>query len=192
MIDPVIFPVPAVIETRRLNLRSFQAEDASELHKALDESSKQLRQYLWFLPWVAEESTLITAEIRCRKAEANFHLRTDLPYLVFERSSGSLVGSVGLHRTDWQLPKTEVGYWIRTGATGKGYAAEAVSELVSWASEKLQAKRIELVTDEENIGSRRVAEKCGFVLEGTRRNDEVSPSGSLRHNCVYAIVQTAV
>lgn len=184
--DPLLFPVPSVLETPRLHLRTFQSEDALALFNALTESAAPLQQFLWFLPWVAEMMTLNAAEIRCRKAEANFLLRTDLAYLVFDKSSGRIVGSVGLHRTDWSLPKTEVGYWLRTSATGNGYASEAISALVSWALNELGAQRIELVTDEHNLASRRVADRCGFTLEGTLRNVMRAPDGSLRHSCVYA------
>jgi RimJ/RimL family protein N-acetyltransferase len=119
MLDPMLIPVPTSLETQRLILRSFRVDDAPALHAALAESITQLRENLWFLPWVAEEPTLESALIRCTKAAANFLLRTDLPYLAFEKSSGKLVASVGLHRTDWSLPKTEVGYWARTTEVGK-------------------------------------------------------------------------
>jgi RimJ/RimL family protein N-acetyltransferase len=45
---------------------------------------------------------------------------------------------------------------------------------------------VELVTDELNTGSRRVAERCGFRLEGLLRNVMLSPDGKLRNSCVYA------
>jgi RimJ/RimL family protein N-acetyltransferase len=187
MSDPMLFPVPSSLETQRLILRSFCIEDAHALHAALSESIKELRSNLWFLPWVAEEPTLQSAEVRCRKAMTNFILRTDLPYLAFEKSSGRLVASIGLHRTDWSLPKTEVGYWVRTSETGKGYASEGVTALTSWAMNQLGAKRVELVTDEQNVGSRAVAERCGFRLEGVLRHVMQSPDGKLRNSCVYAL-----
>ena len=186
MTDPLLFPVPSSLETQRLLLRSFRAEDAPDLFAALTESIVELRSHLWFLPWVAEEPTPRSAEIRCRKAEANFLLRADLPYLAFERASGRLVASIGLHRTDWLLPKTEVGYWVRTSEAGNGYASEGVAALTAWALESLGAKRVELVTDEQNTGSRRVAERCGFRLEGVLRNVMQSPNGKLRNSCIYA------
>lgn len=189
--DPLLFPVPPMIETDRLVLRSFRVDDAPALAEALADSITELRQFLWFLPWVAEEPTLSSAEIRCRRAEAAFLLRTDLPYLAFERGSGRLVGSVGLHRTDWQLPKTEVGYWIRTGSNGRGYAREGVMALTAWALEQLGAQRVELVTDEANVSSRRVAEQTGFVLEGISRNVQRAPDGTLRANCIYARLPAA-
>ncbi len=186
MPNALTFPVPTELETPRLLLRSFRLEDAPALHEALVESVAQLREHLWFLPWLAMEPSLQSAELRCRQAQANFLLRTDLPYLAFEKSTERLVGSVGLHRTDWELPKTEVGYWLRTSETGKGYATEAVNALTDWALNTLGAKRVSLITDELNQGSRAVAERCGFQLEGTLRNDAAAPDGSLRNTCVYA------
>ena len=186
MTDPLLFPVPTAIETRRLLLRPFRADDAAALHEALVESVDALRVSLWFIPWVAETPTPQTAEIRCRKAEANFLLRTDLPYLAFDKATGRLVGSVGLHRTDWLLPKTEIGYWVRTSETGKGYASECVRALSAWALDELKAQRVELVTSEDNHGSRAVAERCGFVLEGVLHNTLRRPDGCMSHSCVYA------
>jgi RimJ/RimL family protein N-acetyltransferase len=186
MVDPLSFSVPESIETPRLILRAFRVSDAPQLHEALTESIGELRAHLWFLPWVAEEQSLQSAEVRCRRAQASFLLRTDLPYLAFNRESGRLVGSAGLHRTDWALPKTEVGYWIRSSEVGRGFASEAVNALTQWAFASLLAKRVELVTDELNAGSRSVAARCGFSLEGILRSTMQSPDGKLRNSCVYA------
>lgn len=186
MPDPLQIPVPSSLETPRLLLRSFRVDDAPLLHAALVDSIDDLRRHLWFLPWVAEAPTLQSAQARCRKAEANFLLRTDLAYLAFEKASGRLVASIGLHRTDWDLPKTEVGYWARTSDAGKGYASEAVVALTTWALQTLGAVRVELVTDEDNTRSRRLAERCGFRLEGTLHNVMRAPDGSLRSSCIYA------
>ena len=186
MPEPLLFPVPLEIQSPRLTLRPFRACDAPELHTALVESMNELRAHLWFLPWVAEDPTLQSAEVRCRKAEANFLLRTDLPYLAFESETGRLVGSIGLHRTDWALPKTEVGYWVRSTESGKGYATEGVNALTNWALESLGAKRVELVTDEQNHGSRAVATRCGFLLEGVLHNHMRARDGGLSNSCVYA------
>ncbi len=186
MTNPILFPVPRFFETARLHLRPFSVADAPALHAALAESVDELRRSLWFITWVAEEPTLASAELRCAKAEAAFLLRTDLSYLAFDKASGRLVASVGLHRTDWELPRTEVGYWVRTGETGKGYASECVDALVGWALHGLQAVRVELVTNAANTASRAVALRCGFTLEGVLHNVMRSPTGQLQHNCIYA------
>jgi RimJ/RimL family protein N-acetyltransferase len=186
MPDPLRFPVPTSFETPRLLLRTFAVADAPQLHEALVESIGELREHLWFLPWVAEDPSLESAEARCRQAAGSFLLRSDLPFLAFERGSSRLVGSMGLHRTDWPLPKTEVGYWVRTSDVGQGYATEAVQALTAWALGGLGAQRVELVPEELNAGSRAVALRCGFRLEGVLRNAARSPDGRLRSTCVYA------
>ena len=178
--------IPPAFETSRLRLRAFRVEDAAALHEALVESIAELRQHLWFLPWISEEQTPESAEARCRQAQANFITRADLPYLAFAKDSGRLVASMGLHRTDWSVPKTEVGYWVRTSETGRGFAREGVEVLVGWALSELRAVRVELVTLESNAASRAVAERCGFALEGIHRNVMRGPDGALKHRYVYA------
>ena len=140
MPDPLLLDIPSRIETDRLVLRTHRAGDGPALHEALVESLVELRRFLGHLPWIAEEQTLESAEVRCRRCEANFVARTDLAYLAFEKSSGRLVASVGLHRTDWQVPKTEVGYWVRTSAAGRGYVTEGVRAVVTCAFDRLRGQ----------------------------------------------------
>jgi len=184
--EPILLNLPDRIETPRLTLRPPRTGDGPALHAALTESLPELRRFLASLPWVAAEQTIESAESFCRNGEANFIARRDLPFFVFEKVSGSLVASAGLHRTVWQTPKTEVGYWCRTTASGKGYVTEAVNALAEYAFQHIKAVRVELITDEENVSSRRVAERSGFVLEGVLRNERRAPDGTLRNTCVYA------
>jgi ribosomal-protein-alanine N-acetyltransferase len=52
---------------------------------------------------------------------------------------------------------------------GRGYTTEAVQLLVDYLFGAKKQHRLHLVIVPENAASRRVAEKCGFVLEGTVR-----------------------
>jgi RimJ/RimL family protein N-acetyltransferase len=52
---------------------------------------------------------------------------------------------------------------------GRGYMTEAVQLLVDYLFAAKKQHRIQLVIVPENAASRRIAEKCGFVLEGTAR-----------------------
>ncbi len=53
--------------------------------------------------------------------------------------------------------------------SGHGYTTEAVQLLVDYLTDTKKQHRIHLVIVPGNTASRRVAEKCGFVLEGTVR-----------------------
>jgi RimJ/RimL family protein N-acetyltransferase len=186
MTDPLLIDLPTTVETERLIMRPPQPGDGPMLHAAIVESLVELRRFLASLPWVALEQTIESAEIYCRNAQANFLARKDLPFLLFEKSTGQLVGAAGLHRTVWTTPKTEVGYWGRVSRAGNGFVSEAVEALVAYAFGQLHAVRVELITDEENQASRRVAERCRFVLEGILRNERRAPDGTLRNTCTYA------
>ncbi len=87
------------------------------------------------------------------------------------------IGCISLKRTDWRSRTTEVGYWVSPWATGRGIASDAVLQLTGWAIREQGFERIELVAAVKNIASQRVAEKSGFVLEGTKRNAGIIHGG---------------
>lgn len=186
MTDPILIDLPTTIATERLVMRPPQAGDGEMLHAAIAESLPELRRFLASLPWVAGEQSVASAEAYCRNAQANFLARKDLPFLVLEKATGEIVGATGLHRTVWSTPKTEIGYWGRVSRARNGFIAEAVAALTDFAFASLRAARVEIVTDEENDRSRRVAERCRFVLEGVLRNERRAPDGTLRNTCIYA------
>jgi RimJ/RimL family protein N-acetyltransferase len=98
------------------------------------------------------------------------------------------VGATGLHRMDWSVPRFEIGYWIRRSFEGKGYVSEAVRALTRLAFEALGAERVEIHCGHRNLHSQRVAERCGFVLEGRLRNHRREATGELRDTLVYALL----
>ncbi|MBY8882701.1 GNAT family N-acetyltransferase [Actinacidiphila acidipaludis] len=95
---------------------------------------------------------------------------------VFTREGGLLVGSMGLLRLG-QLAapqlQAELGYWTAKEQRGKGYTAEAARAVCAWAFESLGVERIEWYAEAGNEGSRAVARKVGFVMEGTIRSKVV-------------------
>ena len=186
MTDPLLLDLPLSIETARLRLRPPQAGDGAALLPAIAESLPELRRFLASLPWVAAEQTLESAESYCRKAQANFLARTDFPFLLFEKASGKLVGSTGIHRVVWTTPKAEIGYWCRSSRVANGFISEAVLALADYAFSHLRAVRLEIVTDEDNDDSRKVALRCRFKLEGILHNERRAPDGALRNTCIYA------
>ena len=88
-------------------------------------------------------------------------------FAVEERGSGALAGSIGLFPP--QDGVGEIGYWTVAGHRGRGYTAEAVRVLSDWAFAERGLHRVELHVDPANTGSRRVAERAGFLAEGVVR-----------------------
>lgn len=63
-----------------------------------------------------------------------------------------------------------IGYWLLPEARGKGLATRAVRLVSRWALLELGLARLALLTEPANVRSRRVAERCGFRLEGVLRS----------------------
>ncbi len=87
------------------------------------------------------------------------------------------------------MPKFEIGYWCRTRITSHGYITEAVTRISAFAFDALGARRVEIRCDPRNFRSARVAERAGFTLEGTIRNNEVGTDGKLRDTRIYASIR---
>ena len=77
-----------------------------------------------------------------------------------------------------------MGWWLRAGATGHGYATEAVRALSALAFDH-GVERVEAHTDPDNAPSRALAERAGFVLDEIREDAHDRPDGVHRPDCVY-------
>jgi RimJ/RimL family protein N-acetyltransferase len=89
-------------------------------------------------------------------------------HAVTDSSSGRVLGSIGLGRENDGV--CEIGYWVRADARGKGAMTRALVLLSRDALTRDGVERVQLRADVENAGSRRVAEKAGFTLEGVLRS----------------------
>ncbi|MBO1329962.1 GNAT family N-acetyltransferase [Streptomyces sp. VRA16 Mangrove soil] len=81
---------------------------------------------------------------------------------------GGLVGHVVLKGVESGKPSAEVGYWTAAHARGRGVAPRALEALTLWAFDTFGAdglRRVELVHQEDNTASCRVAEKSGYAFE---------------------------
>jgi RimJ/RimL family protein N-acetyltransferase len=188
-LDLLLIDVPERIVTERLILRCPQPGDGAALNAAVAESLESLRPWM---PWAQGLPGERESEATCRRMNGRFRLRQDLAMFLFERregdAEGDFVGGTGLHRIDWALRSFEVGYWCRRSHAGLGFTGEAVRALTAMAFHALGARRLQIRTDAANGASRRVAERCGFVLEGVLRSDALTPQGEPRDTCVFARV----
>jgi len=75
-------------------------------------------------------------------------------------STNEMVGSVGYTMTG--ASTADFGWFIRRPFWGKGYASEAVQLMLSTARGAARLKRVYASCDARNVGSVRVAERCGF------------------------------
>jgi RimJ/RimL family protein N-acetyltransferase len=178
-IPPGMRPFPISLHTARLTLHLPDDQDARLEHEMILESL----DHLW--PWFsfrAEPPTLAQRMELAARQRADAAAGTGATYVVFARNQA--VGTVWL---EVQGPKATMGWWLRAGATGHGYATEAVRALSELAFD-FGVERVEAHTDPDNAPSRALAERAGFVLHEILQDVHDRPDGVRRRTCVYALL----
>jgi len=178
-----LIPVPGEIRSARLLLRPLRETDAGQILAAIEESREHLAPWL---AWPPNIQTLDDARDLCIRWAARWNLRTDLGFGIFSAADGRVLGAIGLHDPNWALRSFEIGYWLRTSAVGAGNVTEAVQLQAIMAFEMLEARRVEIRCDPNNLSSRRVPERLGIPLGGHLRNAWLDPHGNVRDTLVYA------
>ena len=63
----------------------------------------------------------------------------------------------------------DIGFSLKRSAWGHGYATEACRRLLQFAFQETPLKEVVATFEEENISSKNVLEKAGFINRGTQR-----------------------
>jgi ribosomal-protein-serine acetyltransferase len=184
----VLLNLPLPIITPRLILKSPKVGDGVIVNEAVLESFDTLNQ---IMPWAKEKPSVDDSEEFVRQAAANWILKkNDEPYLplfMFDKKTSRFVGGAGYHHFDWSVPCIEIGYWIRSTYAGYGLMTEAINALTQYAFKQLDVRRITITCDVNNVRSKKIPERLGYVLEGTlKANRKNHVTGEISNTLIYS------
>ena len=162
------------LNTGSERLRRPRLEDAEASLKILQEPGIAL----WNpVPAVVD---IPSARAWCDRG-ADWSSGTHATFAVLDHASGKLMANVSLHAIDDEHLIGAIGYRVMEWASGRGVATRSLSAVTDWAFAELGLMRIQLQHAIANPASCRVADKCGYRLEGTMRSATVYGDG-LRHD----------
>jgi len=147
-----------MIESERLMLRPWSENDADSLFRYASDG-RVSEMALWPRHTSVEMS---------RDVIRQFFMPNRHSFAMVHKESGEVIGCIGLVPEGDEhyavMPRErEVGYWIGYPYWGQGLTTEALKALLSYCRNHLGLYSVLLTTDIRNYGSRRVAEKCGFI-----------------------------
>ncbi|MET9908917.1 GNAT family N-acetyltransferase [Streptomyces sp. NPDC006476] len=154
---------PVTLTTARLLLRTVGPQDTEAVHAAAQDPDIQ-RWTTIPSPYLPEHARSFTQEI-VPEGWANGSMLT---FGLFLPEGEELVGMLGL--TMRSLGTAEIGFWAAKEHRGNGYVTEGAVEVSRWAFTQLSVDRVEWRAEVGNRPSRAVAERAGFVIEGTLRS----------------------
>jgi ribosomal-protein-serine acetyltransferase len=147
---------------KAISIRPYRLGDAVALHEAAIESVWEIRP---FMPWCRPDLTVDEGRCWIEAQVSAFAARKAFEFVI-SSPDGRFLGGCGLNQIDEENHRANLGYWVRSSATGRGVATAAVRQLVQWAFENTALVRLEVVVSTENPASLRVAEKSGALSEG--------------------------
>lgn len=80
---------------------------------------------------------------------------------------GSVIGELGWKGGPGPDGTAEIGYGLAPAYRGQGFGTEMVAAFVQWAMDQPEVRRVVAETLADNIASRRVLERSGFVVTST-------------------------
>jgi RimJ/RimL family protein N-acetyltransferase len=115
--------------------------------------------------YTTESPTLTTEEVRAAIVALLAGPPDRAGFLIADPATGERLGNLALSYED---SVGEVSYWLAAGARGRGAATHAVRVLADWALATLGLRELRLTARADNLGSRAVAERAGFVRDPGR------------------------
>lgn len=176
------------VEKIKLNtaavLRLLTPLDAPDIFNAIDTQRRYLAQWL---PFVSGTRTIEDTLRYVRTSMLDFE-RGDYVFVI--ACEEQFAGLIGFKDTDRENRRTELGYWLREEYQGRGLMTESVKALCRWAFRKQRMFRVQIKCATENIRSRAIPERLGFVHEGTERGGARLANGRHTNLEVYSRLRT--
>ena len=164
-----------ILETERLVLREFRAEDVDPMLAVLGDP-----EAMRFYPAPFDRAG-VQAWIN-RNRERYRHDGFGL-WAMLLKSTGEVIGDCGcVSQYVEDRKEVEIGYHVQRDLWGNGYATEAARACMEHAFSRLSQARVVSMIRPQNLNSRRVAEKNGLNCE------KVIFWNGYEH-CIYALTK---
>ncbi len=172
------------LESPRMWLRCPLPGDGELVHAGVLDSLASLREWPDSLPWALNDQSVRASEDYCQTCYAAWVMRVAWPMLIFDKTSGSFMGTVGFHHMDWNRGQWELGYWCRVSFQNQGRMTEAVQTLTDAARQAWPQMQLISRVDKRHLASIKVLERAGY--RSVQEESLVSSSGENRVVLHYA------
>lgn len=167
-----------------ITIRPFESEDVPNFFATVRASAEVLGRWM---PWCHADYSMDEAKAWLATCQAAWSQGASYPFLIIGPESHEVMGSVDINQINRDHNFGNIGYWVASAYSGKGIATAAVKLVTQFGFTEASFARLEIVTQVENIASRRVAEKVGAKLECIARNRLVG-WGKSHDAAVYSLI----
>ena len=143
-------------------LRAIEISDKETLLNIINDSETENSLGGWSFPisnfnqeeWIKTQKSN-TGILRC---------------MIDDKKDKQILGTAILSEIDYKNGNAEIHIKLTGDVRGKGYGADTINTLVSYAFNELRLKCVYAHINAYNTASQKLFEKCNFVMEGVLRN----------------------
>lgn len=147
-----------------IELRLLQEQHAEELLALIDSCRDFLVEWQ---PYLGDVKTLDNAKAMIKNVLQRFAQNNGFFAGIWYK--GQLTGVVSCNEIDWVRRVATLGYWLGEQFQGKGLVTQACRAIIDYLFKERKLNRIEINVAADNLKSRAVPERLGFVQEGVLR-----------------------
>lgn len=167
------------METERLILRKAKAGDADDIFHM--RNSEYVLKYNC-MPKINMEKL---EEQVAKDMESN-----DIFYIELKENKKT-IGVIDLDTDNlrYKVNSWTISYYLGEEYSSKGFMTEALRQMITYVFEERQADVLSVRVFKDNLASRRLVEKLGFVNEGCIRRCVKSYQGIIHDDMIYSILR---
>lgn len=164
-----------------IELRQLVKADAADIFNTVVSQREHLGPFLPFVALTQELSftqNFVNASVEAPEKQRE--------YTFTIRKNNEFIGLIGFKDTDRLNKKTEIGYWLSFHHQGNGIITRSVEKLCSFAFNKMGMNRVQIKCAVDNVRSKKVPQRLGFIFEGIERQGELLTGGIFTDLAVYS------
>ena len=172
-----------IIKTERLVLRPFTVDDAQKMFDNWANDSRVTR----FLTWQPHGTVDVTVNLLSLWCEE--YKKSPAYYNWAIEYDGEPIGGISVVRFSEKSDWAELGYSLSYDYWNKGIMTESAKAVIDFLFTEVGFNRVGLSHAVKNPASGRVAQKCGMIFEGTKRQYYKTSDGQYLDLSDYGITK---
>ena len=163
-----------MIKTKSFHIVALEKEDAKSLSEMMVSNSDNFKRYFPATLSKNKSEKDSLQFIEDKKAESES--KSEFTFGIKDVSNSKIVGLIIIKEIDWETKQGEFAYCISSQYEGKGWMSEAIKLTSTYGFEFLGFEKFQIIAHKTNVGSCKVAEKCGFKWKKTLLNEYTPPN----------------
>lgn len=160
------------IETERLILRPFVAEDAEDMYRNWASDPEVTKYLTWPTHASVEISKMLLNDWIPRYDDGGY-----FNWAIEWKENGGVIGNISVVRLREDIDEAEIGYCMSKAYWGRGIMPEALKAVMDYLFDTAGMNRVSACHDANNPKSGRVMEKAGMKQEGVLRQSGKNNQG---------------